>query len=57
MLKEQTTSEKAMADVRQQHLDTREDLLKRQRATINELLVESQKMLVDAKELYASVEA
>jgi hypothetical protein len=41
MLKEQTTSEKAMADVRQQHLDTREDLLKRQRATINELLVES----------------
>jgi hypothetical protein len=57
MLKEQTTSEKAMVDVRQQHLDTREDLLKRQQATINELLVESHKMLVDAKELYASAEA
>jgi hypothetical protein len=29
MLKEQTTSEKARADKRQQHLDTREALLER----------------------------
>jgi hypothetical protein len=35
----------------------KEELLERPRAAINELDTESQKMLVDATELYASAEA
>jgi hypothetical protein len=55
MLKERTTTEKARAEARQQHLDVREELLNRLQTTINSH--DSQKMLADAKELYASAEA
>jgi hypothetical protein len=37
MLKDQTTSEKVREQARERHLNTREELLKRQRASINEL--------------------
>jgi hypothetical protein len=57
MLKERTTSEKARTQARERHLDTREELLERQRAAINELDTTSQKMLSDAEELYTSAEA
>jgi hypothetical protein len=57
MLKEWTTSEKVMEQARERHLDTREELLERQRAAINELDAVSQRMLSDTKELYASAEA
>jgi hypothetical protein len=57
MLKERTMTEKARAEVRQQHLDVREELLNRLQAAINSHDLNSQKMLTDAKELYASAEA
>jgi hypothetical protein len=57
MLKERTTSEKLKAQARQRHLDTREELLERQWAAINELDAASQEMMSDTKELYASAEA
>jgi hypothetical protein len=57
MLKERTTSEKARVDARQRHLNTREELLKRQCVAIDELDATLQDMLADAKELYASAEA
>jgi hypothetical protein len=56
MLNERITSKNVKADARQRHLDTREELLERQRATINELDATSQEMLSDAMELYASAE-
>jgi hypothetical protein len=37
MLKERTTSEKARAQARELHLNTKEELLERQRAAINDL--------------------
>jgi hypothetical protein len=56
MLNERITSKNAKADARQWHLDTREELLERQRAAIDELDATSQEMLSDAMELYASAE-
>jgi hypothetical protein len=52
MLKDRTTSEMVMAQAR--HLDTREDLLNQQLATINRRDADSQWMLADAKELFTS---
>jgi hypothetical protein len=57
MLKRSATSKRAMAQVRQQHLNAREDLLNQQVAAINQRNVNSAQMLADAKELYASAEA
>jgi hypothetical protein len=57
MLKRRTTSEKAMAQARQHHLDAREDLLNQQLVTINQRNADSVQMLADSKELYASAEA
>jgi threonyl-tRNA synthetase len=57
MLKERTTSEKVRAQVRERHLNTREELLERQWAAIDDLDDVSQKILSDAKELYATAEA
>jgi hypothetical protein len=57
MLKERTTIEKARAEARQHHLDVREELLNRLQAAINSHDLDSQKMLANAKELYASAEA
>jgi uncharacterized membrane-anchored protein len=57
MLKERTTAERARAEARQQHLDVREDLLNRLQTAINCRNRDSQRMLAEAKELYASVEA
>jgi hypothetical protein len=57
MLKEQTTSEKARAQAREWHLNMREELLKRQRAAINELDATSQEILSDANVLYARAKA
>jgi hypothetical protein len=57
MLKEQTTSEKARVQAREWHLNMREELLKRQRATINELDATSQEILSDANVLYARAKA
>jgi hypothetical protein len=48
---------KAKAQAKQWHLNTREELLERQWAIINELDAVSQKVLSDTKELYASAEA
>jgi hypothetical protein len=57
MLKERTTTERARAEARQQHLDVREDLLNRLQTAINCRNRDSQRMLAEAKELYASIEA
>jgi hypothetical protein len=57
MLKERTTTERARVKASQQHLDVREELLNRLRATINSRNRDSQWILAEAKELYASVEA
>jgi hypothetical protein len=57
ILKEQTMTEKARAEARQHHLDVREELLNKLQVAINSHDRDSQKMLVDAKELYASAEA
>jgi hypothetical protein len=57
MLKERTMIEKARAEARQHHLDVREELLNRLQAAINSHDLDSQKMLANAKELYASAEA
>jgi hypothetical protein len=57
MLKERTTAERARAEARQQHLDVREELLNRLQTTINSRDHDSQRMLAEAKELYASTEA
>jgi hypothetical protein len=57
MLKEQTTSEKARVQAREWHLNMREELLKRQRAAINELDATSQEILSDANVLYARAKA
>jgi hypothetical protein len=57
MLKERTTAERARAGARQQHLDMREELLNRLQTTISSRNRDSQRMLVEAKELYASAEA
>jgi hypothetical protein len=57
MLKEWTTAERARVKASQQHLDVREELLNRLRATINSRNRYSQWILAEAKELYASVEA
>jgi hypothetical protein len=57
MLKERTTTERARVEARQQHLDVREELLNRMQTTINSRDRDSQKMLADDKELYASAEA
>jgi hypothetical protein len=56
LLKERTTSERARAVVRQECLDKRE-LLNMQLAAINRCDVDSQKMVADAKDLYAFTEA
>jgi hypothetical protein len=57
MLKDQTISKKVREQASERHLNTREELLKRQRASINELNAASYKILSDAKELYTTVEA
>jgi hypothetical protein len=57
MLKERTTTERARAEARQQHLDVREELLNRMQTAINSRDRDSQKMLANTKELYASTEA
>jgi hypothetical protein len=57
MLMERTTTERAMAEARQQHLDIREELLNRLQTAINSCDRDSQRMLAEAKELYASGEA
>jgi hypothetical protein len=57
MLRERTMTEMARVEVRQQHLDEREELLNRLQIAINNHDRDSQKMLADAKELYASAEA
>jgi hypothetical protein len=57
MLKEQTMAERARAEASQQHLDVREELLNRLQTVINSRDYDSQRMLAEAKELYASTEA
>jgi hypothetical protein len=57
MLMERTTTERARAEARQQHLDIREELLNRLHTAINSCDRDSQRMLEEAKELYASGEA
>jgi hypothetical protein len=57
MLEERTTAERARVEARQQHLDVGEELLNRLPSAINNRDCDSQKTLVEAKELYASVEA
>jgi hypothetical protein len=57
MLKKLTTAERARAEARQQHLDMREELLNKLQTAINSSDRDSQQMLVEAKELYASAEA
>jgi hypothetical protein len=57
MLKERTTTERARAEARQQHLDVREELLNRMQTAINSRDCNSQQTLAEAKELYASVDA
>jgi hypothetical protein len=52
MLKERTT-----AEARQQHLDGREELLNKLKTAINSRDHDSQWMLAEAKELYATTEA
>jgi hypothetical protein len=56
MLKEWTTAERARAEARQQHLDVREELWNKLQTAINSYDCDSQRMLAEAKELYASVE-
>jgi hypothetical protein len=57
LLKKQMTFEKEKAKVRQKCLDVMEILLDRRHAIANKLDVQTQKLLNDAKELYATVEA
>jgi hypothetical protein len=57
MLKERTTTERARAEARQQHLDVREELLNRLQTAINSRDCNSQQTLAEAKELYASADA
>jgi DNA polymerase III alpha subunit len=57
MLKERTTTERARAEARQQHLDMRVELLNMLQTTINSCYRDSQRMLAEAKELYASAKA
>jgi hypothetical protein len=57
MLKERTMAERAMAEDRQQHLDMREEMLNKLQTIINSHDHDSQWMLAEAKELYASAEA
>jgi hypothetical protein len=57
MLKERTTTERARAEARQQHLDVREELLNRLQTAINNHDRDFQKTLAEARELYASAEA
>jgi hypothetical protein len=57
MLKVRTTSKKARVQARERHLNMREELLEGQRAAINDLDTTSQKILSNAKELYATAEA
>jgi hypothetical protein len=57
MLKEQTRAERARTEARQQHLDVREELLNRLQTAINSRDCDSQWMMAEAKELYASTEA
>jgi hypothetical protein len=57
MLKERMTSEWAGAEVWQRHLNTREELLERQWAAINELDATSQQVLSDTKEIYVAAKA
>jgi hypothetical protein len=45
--------QRARAQARQQHLNMRVELLERQWSTIGELDTVSQRMMSDAKELYA----
>jgi hypothetical protein len=57
LLKERTTYERAKLVARQKHLNKREELMDMQLAAINRCDADSQKMLVDAKDLYTSTEA
>jgi hypothetical protein len=57
MLKERTTIEKVRAEARHQHLDVREELLNKLQDPINNRDRDSQKMLADGMEMYASAEA
>jgi hypothetical protein len=57
MLMERTTAERARAEARQHHLDVREELLNRLQTAIHTCNRDSQRMLAEAKELYASAEA
>jgi hypothetical protein len=57
MLKEWIAFEKKVADARQQSFNMMEALLEKKRSTLEELNAESQKMLADAKDLYAMAEA
>jgi hypothetical protein len=57
MLKERTTAERLRVEAGQQHLDVREELLNRLQTAINSHDSDSQRMLAEAKELYASTEA
>jgi hypothetical protein len=55
MLKERITVERVRVEARQHHLDVRGELLNRLQTNINNR--DSQKMLAEAKELYASAKA
>jgi hypothetical protein len=57
LLKKRTTSEKEKVEVRQKHLDVMEILYNRRHVVADKLDDEAQKLLHDAKELYATVEA
>jgi hypothetical protein len=57
MLKEMMLSQKAAAQARHDHLDTREGLLDQQLVLTNQRDADSQQMVTDAKELYAIAEA
>jgi hypothetical protein len=56
-LLEWTVFEKEKAEVRQKHLDVREILLNRKQAVAEKFDAKSQKLLVDAKDMYSAAEA
>jgi hypothetical protein len=57
LLKQGTTSEKERAEVRQKRLNMMEVLYNRRQGMVDELDVQTQKLLHDAKKLYATAEA
>jgi hypothetical protein len=57
LLKQQMTSEKEKVEVRQKNLDVMEVLYSRRQVVVDKLGAQTEKLLDDAKELYAVAEA